>query len=143
MDLGAQRCVERRLFHAHARSLRELCAEAFTRSLCHDVELVCLRFDGETHGRDLALRSPPSGLLAVETNCRSSQCPARNCRKGPALSYLRGVMRGHSSRADPRAQFARELAAILADQQRIRFDLHLPPADVLAGKTRRLLSAST
>ena len=51
-------------------------------------------------------------------------------------------MHRHSSRANPRAQFAGERAMVLADQQRIRLNLHLPPADVLADETCRLLSAS-
>jgi hypothetical protein len=65
MDLGAQRCTERRLFHAYSLGIPPLCARAIGRTLCSCGVLPRSRTDVETNARDIALRTLASGLLAT------------------------------------------------------------------------------
>lgn len=57
MGVGTEGCAQRRLFHAYARRLCALCAQAVRWSLSHGDIVLCSRSDVETDARDAALRA--------------------------------------------------------------------------------------
>ena len=142
MDCRAQRCSERRFFYAHAGRISALRARAESFALRDDVDLARVRINVEGDLCDRAARAPVAGLLAAATSERFSRVATNDYREDSIIRAFGCRIGRNHVRADRYDGFAGTVAAFAPTQKRrCQFD-RLSPANVLADRSGRVLSAS-
>src|SRR4029077_405337 len=140
MGLGAKGCAQRRLFHAHTRGVRPLCAPAVCRALSDRSIVPRARPDVEADAGDSALRAFSSGLLAARKVFREAHasCP----REDSAACAGRSLLHSHFAGPALRQSINGPVTVRMATEQRGCELCCLPLADVLAGAAGPFLSSA-